>query len=175
MEFNKARVSLSLAFVLLAGILFSGLSAAMPATTDVVVAKSRDSDDDSDVTKDALPHFNSVSQAVTYIASHKPQKDKVWTVFINEGVYRERVVINVDNVHFVGQSQETTTIVFNRYAGQQVAENSQEKWGTRRTATVEILGVISLWKISLSPTILIIPVTRSKQKTTLLDYQVRRQ
>jgi len=140
MEFNKARVSLSLAFVLLAGILFSGLSAAMPATTDVVVAKSRDSDDDSDVTKDALPHFNSVSQAVAYIASHKPQKDKVWTVFINEGIYRERVVINVDNVHFVGQSQETTTIVFNRYAGQQVAENSQEKWGTRRTATVEILG-----------------------------------
>ncbi len=40
----------------------------------------------------------------------------------------------------MGQSQETTTIVFNRYAGQQVAENSQEKWGTRRTATVEILG-----------------------------------
>ena len=136
MEFNKARVSLSLAFVLLAGILFSGLSAAMPATTDVVVAKSHD----SDVSKDALPHFNSVSQAVAYIASHKPQKDKVWTVFINEGVYRERVVINVDNVHFVGKSQETTTIVFNRYAGQQVAENSQEKWGTRRTATVEILG-----------------------------------
>ena len=92
MEFNKARVSLSLAFVLLAGILFSGLSAAMPATTDVVVAKSHDSDDDSDVTKDALPHFNSVSQAVAYIASHKPQKDKVWTVFINEGIYRERVV-----------------------------------------------------------------------------------
>ncbi|MED5522640.1 MAG: hypothetical protein VX459_12975 [Pseudomonadota bacterium] len=92
MEFNKARVSLSLAFVLLAGILFSGLSAAMPATTDVVVAKSHDSDDDSDVSKDALPHFNSVSQAVAYIASHKPQKDKVWTVFINEGIYRERVV-----------------------------------------------------------------------------------
>ena len=82
MEFNKARVSLSLAFVLLAGILFSGLSAAMPATTDVVVAKSHGSDDDSDVSKDALPHFNSVSQAVAYIASHKPQKDKVWTVFI---------------------------------------------------------------------------------------------
>ncbi|MEM7265232.1 MAG: pectinesterase family protein, partial [Pseudomonadota bacterium] len=136
MEFNKARVSLSLAFVLLAGIFFSGLSAAMPATTDVVVAKSHD----SDVTKDALPRFSSVSQAVAYIASHKPQKDKVWTVFISEGIYRERVVINVDNVNFVGQSQETTTIVFNRYAGQQVAENSQKKWGTRRTATVEILG-----------------------------------
>ena len=88
MEFNKARVSLSLAFVLLAGIFFSGLSAAMPATTDVVVAKSHD----SDVTKDALPRFSSVSQAVAYIASHKPQKDKVWTVFINEGIYRERVV-----------------------------------------------------------------------------------
>ncbi|OJF68466.1 pectin esterase [Alteromonas sp. V450] len=140
MEFNKARVSLHLAFVLLAGILLSGLSAAMPATTDIVVAKSHDSDDDSGVSTDALPRFNSVSQAVAYIESHEPQKDKVWTVFINEGMYRERVVINVDNVHLIGQSQETTTIVFNRYAGQKVAENSDEKWGTRRTATVEILG-----------------------------------
>lgn len=136
MEFNKARVSLSLAFVLLAGIFFSVLSVAMPATTDVVVAKSHD----SNLTNESLPRFNSVSEAVAYIESHEPQKDKVWTVFISEGIYRERVVINADNVHLVGQSQETTTVVFNRYAGQKVAENSEEKWGTRRTATVEILG-----------------------------------
>jgi pectinesterase len=140
MEITKTRYSVNIAFAILASMLLSGFCTAMPATTDVVVTKSRASDSANASVNTSLPRFHSVSQAVAYIESHESQKDKVWTVFVNEGIYRERVVINTDNVHLVGQSQETTTIVFDRYAGQKVAENSSEKWGTRRTATVEILG-----------------------------------
>ncbi|WP_334020353.1 pectinesterase family protein [Alteromonas sp. S015] len=140
MKMTKVRYPINVALGLLAAGMFSGLSVAMPATTDIVVGKLHDRDLANTSVNTALPHFNSITQAVAYIESHESHKAKVWTVFINEGIYRERVVINADNVHLVGQSQETTTIVFNRYAGQKIAENAKEKWGTRRTATVEILG-----------------------------------
>ena len=140
MNIIKARNDVYKAFALMAGILFTGCCLAMPAGTDIIVMKSR-TNEAVDTSVNASPHqFQTVNQAVAYVESQAQQQGKIWTIFVKEGTYRERVVIAVDNLRIVGESRDATTIVFNRYAGQKVSDGSEEKWGTRRTATVEILG-----------------------------------
>ena len=126
MNIIKARNDVYKAFALMAGILFTGCCLAMPAGTDIVVMKSR-TNEAVDTSVNASPHqFQTVNQAVAYVESQAQQQGKIWTIFVKEGTYRERVVIAVDNLRIVGESRDATTIVFNRHAGQKVSDGSEE-------------------------------------------------
>ena len=131
--------------IALAALTFSSLlclpgvsfAANLPSGVDVVVTKTP--------IDSSLPQFESVTLALAHItqsSNKKPsnQKDDITIIYITSGVYRERVVVKQNNVRFIGEERDSTVIVFNRYAGQAIAEGSTEKWGTRRTATFEIVG-----------------------------------
>jgi len=132
MVVTKPHTLLLKTYVLVITMLLSRISLAMPVNTDVLVSQH--------VTNASIPHFDTVSQAIAFVESHSVHADKIWTIFVEEGTYRERVVINASNLRLIGASRDQTTIVFNRYAGQTTLDRSSETWGTGRTATVEVKG-----------------------------------
>lgn len=81
-----------------------------------------------------LPVYASVQQAL----DAAPNNALPWRIAIFPGEYRERVVIDRANVSLIGAGTENTRIVYGRYAGQKVSADSKEKWGTFRTATLEV-------------------------------------
>ena len=134
----KKLISLAaVALTLLLCISSASFATNLPNGVDVVVTKTP--------FNSSLPQFESVTLALAHIAQssnnkQSNQKDDSTIIYITSGVYRERVVVKQNNVHFIGEERDSTVIVFNRYAGQAIAEGSKEKWGTRRTATFEIIG-----------------------------------
>ena len=81
-----------------------------------------------------LPVYVSVQLAI----DAAPKNENNWRVAIFPGEYRERVEIDRANVSLIGAGTENTRIVYGRYAGQKVSADSEEKWGTFRTATLEV-------------------------------------
>ncbi|ALT00290.1 pectin esterase [Lacimicrobium alkaliphilum] len=59
-------------------------------------------------------------------------------IYIAAGDYYERLQVTTDNLKIVGAGQQQTRIYYDRYAGQPVPGESQQTWGTFRTATVNI-------------------------------------
>ncbi|BFT29959.1 pectinesterase family protein [Alteromonas sp. D210916BOD_24] len=86
-----------------------------------------------------LPVFKTISQAIDNIPSTRSGTKK-WTIFITSDTYHERVVVPHNNLRLLGENRDTTVVIYSRYAGQAVAPNSRETWGTRRTATMELIG-----------------------------------
>lgn len=81
-----------------------------------------------------LPVYASIQQAL----DAAPQNELSWRIAIYPGDYNERVVIDRAHVTLVGAGMENTRIIYGRYAGQKVSANSDETWGTFRTATLEV-------------------------------------
>jgi len=78
-------------------------------------------------------HFSSIQAAV----DAAPETGG-WTIAITPGEYYERVVIDKPDITLIGAGKANTKIVFDRYAGKAVSRDSEETWGTFRSATVEI-------------------------------------
>ncbi|WOI39096.1 pectinesterase family protein [Alteromonas sp. CI.11.F.A3] len=90
----------------------------------------------SQVTLDSpLPQYTRVTDAINAIPT---QHSGMWVIEVQPGIYQESVVIQTPNVHLRGLERKTTKIVFSRYAGQVIHPDTDEVFGTRRTATVEI-------------------------------------
>lgn len=104
---------------------------AIPDSADVVVSPR--------AVTTGLPVFNTISEALENIPQERDSQ-KLWTIFITSGTYHERVVIPQHNVRLLGQNRDTTVVVYSRYAGQAIAPNANETWGTRRTSTMELIG-----------------------------------
>ncbi len=122
---------LSILGVLLACLSTASHGIVIPETVDAVVSKTPVNTD--------LPLFETVTQALAN--SPKNRRDiHQWTILIAEGTYPERVVIKESNIRLIGENRDNTVVVFSRYAGQRVPETQDETWGTRRTATMEVLG-----------------------------------
>ena len=95
-----------------------------------------------------VPVYSTITAAINAIPL---EREGVWTISISPGHYNERVVINKPFVHLQGQGEQSTHISFNRYAGQLVSDDSDETWGTGRTASVEInASNVTLSNLSIS-------------------------
>lgn len=79
------------------------------------------------VAKDSTGDFTSIQEAVNSI------KNTPETVFIKNGVYKERVEITLDNISLIGESAENTVITNDYYARMTMEDGS--KRGTFRSYT----------------------------------------
>lgn len=90
----------------------------------------------SQVTLDSpLPQYTRVADAINAIPA---QHSGTWVIEVQPGIYQESIIIQTPNVHVRGVDKKTTKIVFSRYAGQVIHPDTDEVFGTGRTATVEI-------------------------------------
>lgn len=100
-------------------------------------------------TQKEIPAFTSIQAAV----DAAPETQQPWVIHIGPGTYTERVVINKPGIRLIGAGQGITRIAFGRYAGQAVASESDETWGTSRSATMEINSVgVSIFDLTIENT-----------------------
>ena len=128
----KRVLNICLSTLLLGGCLFSVF----------VIAATSNIDADAVVSKTAVKGaFSSIQAAI----DAAPDSGG-WTIRIMAGTYVEPVKLNKPNMTFIGDGHHASRIQFNRYAGQRISEDTDETWGTFRTATVEVNADGSLWK-----------------------------
>ncbi len=91
------------------------------------------------VARDGSGDFRNIQDAIESIRAFKPGKRT--TVFIKEGVYKEKVVVHtwVTNVDFIGESREKTIITYDDHANI-LMPGSTMKMGTFRSYTVLVQG-----------------------------------
>ena len=80
------------------------------------------------VAKDNSGDFNSIQQAVDSIPAGTPE-----TIYIKQGIYKERVEVRKNNISFVGESTDDTIITESYYARMIMPDGS--KRGTFRSYT----------------------------------------
>lgn len=79
------------------------------------------------VATDGTGNFKTVQAAVDSITSG-PE-----TIFIKDGIYKERVDIRLDNITLIGESKDNTIITYDYYANM-IMEDGLKR-GTFRTST----------------------------------------
>lgn len=96
---------------------------------DAIVSKSSQ----FSVASKTTPHFETIQAALSAApnASIKP-----FRIYVDKGVYREKLVIEKSNVQLIGKGSQSVRIVFNDYAGKQIAPN--KILTTFGTATIAI-------------------------------------
>lgn len=88
-------------------------------------------------TLDGQPLFNSIRKALIYLKkSNLNAVNKV--MWIADGVYFEKLTIDIPNLTMVGESQENTIIDYNQAAGMMKPEGGG--WGTQGSASVSVKG-----------------------------------
>ena len=81
------------------------------------------------VSKDNTGDYNSIQQAIDSISPSCERE----TIFIKNGIYKERVEIKKDNITLIGESKEHTVITEGYYALMTMPDNSRR--GTFRSYT----------------------------------------
>lgn len=84
------------------------------------------------VSKDARGHYNTLGKA---LESVKDNIEPV-TIYIYNGIYKEKIIINRPNVTLIGESNEETIITYQNYAKMPMADGSL--CGTFRSFTMMI-------------------------------------
>ena len=92
---------------------------------DAIVSHSKDTG------QMGIPVYNSVNKAINFAAE---ANKKNFRIFIEEGVYHERLSINVPGISLIGEKGKETVIVFNLAAGSVKGNNDLS--GTWFCATV---------------------------------------
>lgn len=86
------------------------------------------------VAQDGSGDFSTIQAAIDYMPASNPDK----RLLVKNGVYKERVVINKDGIHLIGEDIEHTVITFSACA-RDLDENGQEK-GTFLSFTMITAG-----------------------------------
>ncbi len=84
------------------------------------------------VSKDARGHFNTIEKALESVK----EKIEPVTIYIYDGIYKEKLIINRPNITLLGESNEGTIITYQNYA--KMPMNDGTLCGTFRSFTMMI-------------------------------------
>ncbi|WP_105901218.1 pectinesterase family protein [Vibrio gangliei] len=84
------------------------------------------------VAQDGSGDYKTIQEAL----ANAPQDDSLYTIYIKNGTYQERLNIERPNLYFIGESQTNTIITATTASGTQKDDGST--WGTTGSRTVNI-------------------------------------
>ena len=91
--------------------------------------------DDGTILSDRMT-FKTVKNALLYVDKSNLTDDVLKYVYIMNGIYEEKLTIDIPNIIFVGESQENTILTYGAASG--TAKPEGGVWGTQGSASVSV-------------------------------------
>lgn len=89
-------------------------------------------------------NFKTVKSALQFLDNINPSASVVKKMYIKSGVYREKVTVKTPNLYMIGDSQNSTVIVYNAASG--IVRPNGASFGTQGSATVSIKSSAYLFR-----------------------------
>lgn len=84
--------------------------------------------------------FNSINKALDYLASLGLEDSVKKVINLKDGTYEEKITVNMNNVSFVGTTEEKSIITYGACAGFKYLDETLGNYGTDNSATVIVKG-----------------------------------